>query len=277
MNIDCIFNVLQFSSTTTITNTLQTNKATNSLNTQHLWKLLDERNFVVVNENDYYQAYKSYYEHLKVPYTYGKRYQIVVDYLMSNLKMIPPKYFDIRTDEYDIIGYMNSKKKSQIIEESQGIIYNKYKNDIYNNSIILYPAKYNSNFYLGRCVQFITHINDEIITMKLDATKSYIGRDEDMIIKAAHYMYSVKLMERELDNTISGYKCLFCNTSINTDTVLNNLDINKPFSFHSNYWNNHLSADCHCGKRKYDMRFTVVPHLDACSVHLTHIAYIDVH
>ena len=243
MNIDCIFNVLQFSDCTMITKVLSVNKDNVSINTLYFWKLLCERDKIKINKKlSPNKIYKNYYNSLKTEFKYGRCYQFVIDNLTNN---ILSDYYNDKSDEFDIIGFMNSKAKVQVINEAINII---RKNNIKlqnSNKFI----KYHNKFYLGRCVQFIIDFTIEINFDQL------IIKSPNAIIKKAHIMKAISLLNREISF------CIMCHRkfSMNTEHTLDG------FAVYGNY-DNRIDFICFCSTTVFTVTFIPVSHLDVCYI-----------
>lgn len=248
MNIDCIFNILQFSDITIITKILSVNKDNTNINTSYFWKLLCERDKIKISSNKVlppYKMYKIYYNSLKAEFRYGRCYQLVIDNSTNDILL---DYYDSKSDEFDIIGYMNSKTKVQIINLALDII---RKNNIklqHTNKYIPKSVKYHNKFYLGRCVQFIMNHTTEISFDQL-FTKSF-----DAIIGGAHFVKSISLLKKE------EYTCIMCHkkSNINVKYILDNFALYERGM--------RMSFYCSCSTTVFTVTFTQVSHLDACHV-----------
>ncbi len=186
---DCLFTALQFCNTPDIVKCLVITGKTNIyINKPYFWKLLCERDFMDEYNNieldSYYKKYKQCYifKLLKTEFKYGRMYQLVID----KSKSIP----QCHNRRYEIIRYIESKTKNEIIEEANQIVQkhvnrksNKTKKyNEFANLKINEPIKCQDDFYLGRCVQFILDSNNKMYWSEIF--------DEIDIVKKAHEIKS---------------------------------------------------------------------------------------
>ena len=244
---DCLFNVLQFSDIQTTAKCLKTTKEINSyINKQYFWKQFCVRDFINDYNNikldGYYEKYKQCYifKLLKNEFKYGRMYQLVID----KSKSIPQS----QNRKYEIIKYIESKTKYEIIDEANQII-NKHNNKksnkqkLYNefaNMELNEYDEYIDNFYLGRCVQFILD-SDNTIFWKDIFNQEYIN--DKQIIEKAHEMKSKILYPTiEIGKKFYIKSCENCCIWYYGDTR------------------------CSCGNRKYVLNHIIINSLDETDV-----------